>query len=67
MQIYDGNWGGQVCSPVTAETNPDGVFDLTLTKDLIDKLNGLDNWGGLFVVQGENCTITKVSLVYLVK
>lgn len=67
MQIYDGNWGGQVCSPVTSETNPDGVFDLTLTKDLIDKLNGLDNWGGLFVVQGENCTITKVSLVYLVK
>lgn len=67
MQIYDGNWGGQLCTAPTAENCPDGVFDLVLDQATIDKLNGLENWGGLFVVQGENCTITKVSLLYLVK
>ena len=67
MQIYDGNWGGQVCTPPTSETCPEGVFEFTLDQTTIDKLNGLDNWGGLFVVQGENCTITKVSIIHLVK
>ncbi|MBR6457423.1 MAG: hypothetical protein IKS71_02385 [Bacteroidales bacterium] len=67
MQIYDGNWKGQLCDPVNSENTPGGVFDLNLTQETIDLLNGLDNWGGLFVVQGEGCSITKVSLVYLVK
>ena len=67
MQIYDGNWKGQLCDPVNSENTPGGVFDLTLTQETIDLLNGIDNWGGLFVVQGEGCSITKVSLVYLVK
>ena len=67
MQIYDGNWGGQLCTPPTSETCPEGVFEFTLDQTMIDKLNGLDNWGGLFVVQGENCTITKVSIIHLVK
>ena len=67
MQIYDGNWGGQVCDAPNAENTPDGIFDLELTQELIDKLNGLDNWGGLFVVQGEGCTVTQVSLIHIVK
>ncbi len=67
MQIYDGNWGGQICTAPTAENCPNGVYDVVLDQATIDKLNGLENWGGLFVVQGENCTLTKISLVYLVK
>ena len=67
MQVYDGNWGGQVCDAPNAENCLDGIYEFTLTEALVDKLNGLENWGGLFVVQGESCTLTKISLIHLVK
>ena len=67
MQIYDGNWGGQICDAPNADNCPDGVYDVVLTDDLITKLNSLDNWGGLLVVQGEGCTLTKISIIHLVK
>ena len=38
MQIYDGNWKGQLCDPVNSENTPGGVFDLTLTQETIDLL-----------------------------
>lgn len=66
VQIIGGNWGDPI-TVADANNVVDGKYEFELTQEIIDKLNALENWGGLFVVQGESCIITKISLIYLVK
>ena len=66
VQIIGGNWGDPI-TVADANNVVDGQYEFELTQEIVDKLNAIDNWGGLFVVQGESCIITKISLIYLVK
>ena len=70
-QLFDGHWGalslpelggGQTVS----KDNWDpalGYFAFNVTDNLIAPLTSVQNWGGALLAQGENVTITAVSLV----
>ena len=62
MQIYDGNWNGPM-ETFDSDMITNGYFELQLDQALIDRLNALYDWGGLFVVQGQSCVLTKITLV----
>lgn len=71
FQIFEGHWG-----PQYADFSGDGnegstVWDLdankgrvtiTLTQDMVDAALTQQWWGGIFVVQGQFCTVTKVTV-----
>lgn len=75
LQIFDGNWGGMTFSELGGGNtiSPDtiteytGYFEFKLTAEQLARLNSIDNWGGLFVVQGENCTVTQITLTHFFK
>ena len=66
VQIIGGNWGDPI-TVADANNVVDGQYEFELTQEIVDKLNAIENWGGLFVVQGESCIITKISIIHLVK
>lgn len=65
LQIFGGNWGDMLAE-VSSANSVEGVFDIELTEELITKLNGLENWGGLFVIQGQNCILTQINLIHYI-
>ena len=66
MQVFEGHWG-----PMYADFKPDthgdefsknGCFSLPLTQDMIDAALKPQGWGGVFVVQGQNFILTKITV-----
>ena len=62
MQIFDGNWKGQITT-ANQDNVQNGIFEIELTQALINQLTGLESWGGLFVVQGDGCAVTQLSVI----
>lgn len=64
VQIFNGHWDGQIGGDYKAESGfslADGI-EIVLTNDNIGPLTNPSGWGGLFVMQGQNAAITKVTL-----
>ena len=53
-----GNWGYWDNSEIEAN----GCLAFTLTQEMIDRAYKSDGWGGVFVVQGQNFVITKITI-----
>lgn len=72
IQMYDGHWGEMttgyndekhhmVSARVVPEAKEQGFFSLTLTEDLITKLQTFTDWGYWGIIQGEGITLTKIT------
>lgn len=64
VQIFNGHWDGQIGGDYKAETGfslANGI-EIVLTNDNIGPLTNPSGWGGVFVMQGQNAAITKVTL-----
>lgn len=72
LQFFDGHWGEMttgfndekhhmVSARVVPEAKEQGFFALTLTEDLITKLQTYVDWGYWGVIQGEGLTLTKIT------
>lgn len=71
FQVIDGHWGNLVLPELgnthtVSKDNWDaslGYFAFTVTDALIGQLTSVQGWGGAFLCQGENVTITGISLI----
>ena len=71
FQVIDGHWGNLVLPELgnthtVSKDNWDaslGYFAFNVTADIIGQLTSIQNWGGAFLCQGENVTITGISLI----
>lgn len=72
IQLFDGHWGEMstgyndekhhmVSARVVPEAKEQGFFALTLTNDMIMKLQTFIDWGYWGVIQGEGITLTKIT------
>lgn len=61
IKLFDGHWGALYDG---AELVPDGsgVVALAVDADLATKLTTLTDWGYCFIVQGGDCTLTKITI-----
>ena len=64
MQIFNGHWDGQVGGDYTAANGFDlaAGIEIVLDANNIKPLTNPSGWGGIFVVQGQNAIITKLTL-----
>lgn len=75
LQIFEGHWGPTYCSYCSvgndtedgkfAEYDLDankGFIAITLTQEMLDTAFSVGNWGGVFVGNGDNVKITKITL-----
>ena len=66
LQVFDGHWGGQLVPEFNhdnwnlAEHN--GAVELTVTEDIFSKITTPANWGGSFILNGDNVICTKVTI-----
>ena len=71
FQVIDGHWGNLVLPELgnthtVSKDNWDaslGYFTFTVTDAVIAQLTSVQGWGGAFLCQGENVTITGISLI----
>lgn len=72
IQLFDGHWGEMstgyndekhhmVSARVVPEAKEQGFFALTLTNDMIMKLQTFIDWGYWGIIQGEGITLTKIT------
>lgn len=72
VQIFDGHWGElvtgyndekphMVSARVVPEAKEQGFFALTLTPEMIEKLQTYTDWGYWGIIQGEGLTLTKIT------
>lgn len=72
IQMFDGHWGEMstgyndekhhmVSARVVPEAKEQGFFALTLTDDMIMKLQTFIDWGYWGIIQGEGITLTKIT------
>ena len=72
VQIFDGHWGElvtgyndekphMVSARVVPEAKEQGFFSLTLTEEMITKLQTYTDWGYWGIIQGEGLTLTKIT------
>ncbi len=72
IQMFDGHWGEMstgyndekhhmVSARVVPEAKEQGFFALTLTNDMIMKLQTFIDWGYWGIIQGEGITLTKIT------
>lgn len=72
IQLFDGHWGEMttgyndekhhmVSARVVPEAKEQGFFALTLTDDMIMKLQTFIDWGYWGIIQGEGITLTKIT------
>lgn len=61
IKLFDGHWGalfeGNEIVP-----DSDGVITLSVDADLATKLTTLIDWGYSFIIQGTDCTLTKITI-----
>lgn len=61
IKLFDGHWGalfeGNEIIP-----DSDGVITLSVDADLATKLTTLIDWGYSFIIQGTDCTLTKITI-----
>ena len=66
LQVFEGHWGPQYAAfkPDThgEEFSKNGCFSLTLTQAMVDAALTQQYWGGIFVVQGQNFILTKITV-----
>lgn len=64
VQIFNGHWDGQVGGDYTAANGFDlaAGIEIVLDANNIKPLTNPSGWGGIFVVQGQNAIITKLTL-----
>ena len=64
VQIFNGHWDGQVGGDYTAANgfDLDAGIEIVLDANNIKPLTNPSGWGGIFVVQGQNAIITKLTL-----
>lgn len=73
FQVFEGHWGPQYGAwagekpedsdpPIVDLDATGGCVSITVTKDMIDAALTQKWWGGIFVVQGCFCTVTKVTV-----
>ena len=72
VQIFDGHWGElvtgyndekphMVSARVVPEAKEQGFFSLTLTEEMVTKLQTYTDWGYWGIIQGEGLTLTKIT------
>ncbi len=66
FQIFEGHWGPQY-GDFSAGNNgnelaANGCVSLTVTQAMLDAATSAGGWGGIFVVQGKNFILTKVTV-----
>ena len=71
FQLYDGHWSGLYVDELgggnlvdASAYNGQGYFAFELTSALLDQLNSIQGWGGLFVTNGDGVTYTGISLIH---
>ena len=71
FQLYDGHWSGLYVDELGGGNMVDasaysgqGYFAFELTSALLDQLNSIQGWGGLFVTNGDGVTYTGISLIH---
>lgn len=62
VQAFHGHWNGQIGGDWKAENTVDNCIEIVLTDEELAIYNEIQNWGGLFVMQGQNAAIIKVTL-----
>lgn len=62
VQTFYGHWDGQFGGDWTAANCPENIIEIPITNDNIGQLTSIQNWGGVFVVQGQNAKIVKLTL-----
>lgn len=71
FQVIDGHWGNLVLPELgnthtVSQSNWDasiGYFTFEVTDAVVAQLTSIQGWGGAFLCQGENVTITGISLI----
>lgn len=74
LQVVEGHWGDtyiSVCAvgsdtesgKFTETTLEGGFFTLTVTQEMLDAAAVPKNWGGIFVLNGDNVKVTKVTVL----
>jgi len=74
LQVVEGHWGAtyiSVCAvgsdtesgKFTETTLEGGFFTLTVTQEMLDAAAVPKNWGGIFVLNGDNVKVTKVTVL----
>lgn len=67
FEAFDGHWA-QNKSPICGSWGPDSGVDpkkgiaVKITEDVLKLLYNPQNWGGVFVVQGKNFILTKITI-----
>lgn len=72
IQLFDGHWSGLNFANNGSSNNFNSgmsqwaehptYYEVTLTADEAERLNTLYDWGYCLIVQGENCTLKKVTI-----
>lgn len=76
LQIVEGHWGPTYCSYCSVGNDTEGgkftewdlasnggCFSLTVTQEMIDAAMKSQGWGGIFVLNGDNVKVTKVTVL----
>lgn len=66
-QVYDGHWNGQWdgCDFSSGNWNlaeHSGALEITVTEAIFTSITTAGGWGGSFLLNGDNCICTKVTL-----
>lgn len=65
-QIWEGHWGGQL-DEIKAENydleGEGGYYTITLTEENLKTFTTAQGWGGIVLVQGQECNVTELALV----
>ena len=76
LQIVEGHWGPTYCSYCSVGNDTEGgkftewdlasnggCISLTVTQEMIDSAMNSQGWGGIFVLNGDNVKVTKVTVL----
>lgn len=66
LQVYNGHWDMQMCDFNQSNWNlsdHNGAVEIQLSQDILNLLLTVQEWGGTFVLNGDNVKCTKVTLV----
>ena len=76
LQIVEGHWGPTYCSYCSVGNDTEGgkftewdlasnggCFSLTVNQEMIDAAMKSQGWGGIFVLNGDNVKVTKVTVL----
>lgn len=74
LQVVEGHWGATYISVCAVGSDTEsgkftetalegGFFTLTVTQEMLDAAAEPKNWGGIFVLNGDNVKVTKVTVL----